>query len=139
MLLIDARTKLEIVPREECLALLGMGEVGRLGVVDGSHPKIFPVNYAMDGEFIVFRSDDGTKLDAGTRSPVCFEIDGLDPTNRSGWSVVVDGVLEEVTSFCSPELLATVSATGVQPWAGPRKRWLRIIPRRITGRRVGPA
>ena len=140
MHVIDGRTNLEIISRDECLALLGRGEVGRLGVVDGWRPRIFPVNYVMDGECVVFRSDQGTKLQAGERSPVCFEIDDVDPATRTGWSIVVDGVLDEVTGLSAPSTVERVRATHVQPWApGLKGHWLRIVPQRITGRRIGSA
>ena len=137
MKLIDGRTNLEIISRDECFKLLARGEVGRLGVVDGWRPRIFPVNYVLDGEYIVFRTDEGTKLEAGERNPVCFEIDHIDTEARAGWSVVVDGVLEEVTTLSAPEVVESVHATHVLPWArGPKEHWMRIVPQRITGRRI---
>ena len=47
---------------------------------------------------VVFRTDEGTKLDAAARgSGVAFEIDGTDEAARTGWSVVVRGEATEVT------------------------------------------
>ena len=90
---IDARTGLEIIDPDECRRLLGTDEVGRLAVIDGGSPAIFPVNYVVDGDSVVFRTATGTKLDAGTRHPVAFEIDDFDRESRTGWSVVVSGHL----------------------------------------------
>jgi nitroimidazol reductase NimA-like FMN-containing flavoprotein (pyridoxamine 5'-phosphate oxidase superfamily) len=138
MQLLDARTGMERLTREECVRLLGTDEIGRLAVVDFGTPTIFPVNYVLDGEAVVFRTDPGTKLDKGTRGRACFEIDGFDRENRTGWSVVVFGKLEEVTQF-DAKTFARVRGLTVEPWAGGEKQhWMRLSPERITGRRVGP-
>ena len=81
---------------EECLRLLAIDDVGRLAIVQGGAPAIFPVNYVLDGTSPVFRTDPGTKLTHGPGTTVCFEIDGLDRDRRSGWSVVVTGVMESL-------------------------------------------
>lgn len=138
MQLLDARTGMERLPREECLELLAGEEIGRLGVVDFDTPTIFPVNYMMDGDTVVFRTDPGTKLDKGPHDRVSFEIDAFDRERRTGWSVVAFGRLEEVTRF-DATTYKRVSALGIEPWAGGDKQhWMRLVPDRITGRRVGP-
>ena len=134
---IDARTGIEILDEDECLRLLADEAVGRLAVIQGTSPEIFPVNYVLENRTIVFRTDAGTKLDHGQRSPVCFEIDAFDRPTRSGWSVVVTGRLEEITPFDS-RILAEAKALQIDPWAGgTRSHWMRILIDRITGRRVG--
>ena len=133
----DRNSGLEILSRDECLELLAGEEVGRLAVVDGLHPRIFPVNYAMDGDTIVIRTAPGTKLTFGTRSPVCFEIDHYDRAGREGWSIVVDGMLQEVNSLSAPAVVRSTLASAVQPWAaGAKDHWLRLDTVRITGRRI---
>jgi nitroimidazol reductase NimA-like FMN-containing flavoprotein (pyridoxamine 5'-phosphate oxidase superfamily) len=128
---------LERLDRETCVQLLAGESVGRVVVVRGGSPEIFPVNYAMDGEAIVFRTDVGTKLLAGPRSPACFEIDHIDHDTREGWSVVAFGQIEEVTRF-DTRTWARVHQLAVVPWAGGTKdHWLRLAPGRITGRRIG--
>lgn len=108
-----------------------------MAVVDGFHPRIFPVNYAMDGEAVVIRSAEGTKLTFGTRQPVCFEIDHFDREAREGWSVLVDGTLEEVTALSAPDVVRSTMASGVEPWAaGPKDHWLRLATTHMSGRRI---
>lgn len=139
MTTVDARTGVEWLDRDECLRLLAAEEVGRLAVVDRGAPVVFPVNYALDDETVVFRTDEGTKLGAAGRAPACFEVDRFDRRRRTGWSVVVAGRLEEVTAY-DTATLERVRALAVDPWAGGAKaHWLRLAPGRITGRRVGPA
>jgi len=63
--------------KSECFALLAQESLGRVAVVDDQGPVIFPVNFALDRHMVVFRTDEGTKLDAAARgSRVAFEIDG---------------------------------------------------------------
>ena len=132
----DARTGIEVLDRQHCLRLLANDEVGRLAVVSGGAPVILPVNYAMDGEAIVVRTAPGTKLDAA-EGAACFEIDAFDRSTRHAWSVVVSGRLEEVDAYAARDL-ERLRSLEVSPWAaGERDHWLRLVPNRITGRRVG--
>ena len=132
----DSRSGIELIDREECVRLLAADEIGRLAVNVGHAPTILPVNYRMDGDAVVFRSDSGTKVDTGPRAPVSFEIDAFDREHRTGWSVVVSGRLEEVTPY-DAETYDRVHDLPVEPWAGGEKsHWLRIVPSTITGRRI---
>lgn len=134
--LVDTRTGLAVIDPGTCQKLLAQEEVGRLALVVGRSPSIFPVNYALDGDAVVFRTAPGTKLDHAERGPVAFEVDGFDREQRTGWSVVVHGRMEEVTRF-DAATLARVSALALYPWAaGAKDHWLRLEPSRVTGRRV---
>jgi nitroimidazol reductase NimA-like FMN-containing flavoprotein (pyridoxamine 5'-phosphate oxidase superfamily) len=136
MSVVDRRTGLEVLDPDTCLALLAGEEVGRLVIVVGREPEVFPVNYALDGEAVVFRTAPGTKLEYAERGPVAFEVDGLDRQSRTGWSVVVAGRLEEVTLF-DAATLKRVSALALYPWVPTQKdHWLRLVPKRMTGRRI---
>lgn len=133
---IDARTGLEIIDPDECRRLLAGDVVGRLAIVDGGSPAVFPVNYALDGDAIVFRTAEGTKLSQGPRNTVAFEVDEFDREAHTGWSVVVVGRLEEVTDF-DAETLDRVTHLPVQPWSrGDTSHWMRLVPSRVSGRRI---
>jgi len=137
MRIVESQKSFDHLSREECVALLGTHEVGRLVVVESGRPLIFPVNYALDGDAPVFRTASGTKLWAASRSPVVFEVDDLDRERRTGWSVIVHGVGQEITAFDRVDLQARVLALPVHPWAsGDKPSIVRIAPRMITGRRV---
>src|SRR4029453_7064671 len=100
---VDSRTGLEVLDRDECLRLLASDPVGRVAVVVDARPMIFPVNYALDGESIVFRSDAGSKVSGATSGfPMSFEIDGIDEILHTGWSVVVNGVGTRASMGPSP-------------------------------------
>jgi uncharacterized protein len=128
-------------PRIEELAdgerrqLLAGRHLGRLALVDDRGPVILPVNYVVDRDAPVFRTDPGTKLDAAAEgAAVAFEVDATDEATRTGWSVVVRGTLGEVTN---PEDLARLQALPLYPWApGDKARYLRVRPASLTGRRI---
>jgi len=127
------RTGIEVIDGDECLRLLRGRRVGRLGVVVGGEPLILPVNYAVQDETIVFRSAPGSKLDMGPRAPACFEVDEFDESMSTGWSVLIAGRLEEIGAD-------EAGGADVTPWApGSRDHWMRLVPRRVSGRRVAPA
>ena len=122
---------------DECYRLLETHEIGRLGVNAEHFPLIFPVNYAMDRGVIVVRTHPGAKLTAAGHANVTFEVDDIDRRTRTGWSVLVRGLAEELTSAHTVELVERTRDSGVQPWApGEHGRWLRIIPQGISGRRI---
>ncbi|GEL18808.1 pyridoxamine 5'-phosphate oxidase family protein [Pseudonocardia asaccharolytica] len=136
----DARpAELQALGTEECYRLLATQQIGRLGVNAENYPLIFPVNYALDGQVIVMRMDAGTKLAAADHANVTFEVDVIDQRTRSGWSVLVRGLAEEVTSGHRAQLIERTKASGVEPWApGEHGRWVRLIPHAVTGRRIVP-
>ena len=109
----------------------------------GSGLAVLPVNYKLQDEAIVFRTAEHGPLDEDLRTgiadadyKVAFEIDEIDPAAGRGWSVLVQGPAHHVQGA----ELDTARGAGVEPWApGDRELFVRIVPSRITGRRVGPA
>jgi uncharacterized protein len=121
--------------KTECFGLLARQRVGRIAVIDDLGPLVFPVNYVLDRHMVVFRTDEGTKLDAAWRgSPVAFEIDEIDALSRTGWSVLVRGEAIEVTD---PAELERLRELPIEPWApGAKAHYARILPAAVTGRRI---
>lgn len=136
MELIDERTGLEYIPRDECMTLLRSHYLGRIGMSIAGRPLILPVNYVVDDGSIVFRTAQGTKFDAAVRGEfVAFEVDEADPTYEDGWSVLVTGVAEEIIGTAEREAAASLP---LRPWApGAKPHFLRITPVTISGRRIG--
>jgi uncharacterized protein len=131
--------EMQVLTPEECYRLLATQQIGRLGVNAEHYPLIFPVNYALDRDVIVMRMGVGTKLLAADHANVTFEVDDIDSRTRSGWSVLVRGLAEEVTPEHRDELVARTRAAGVEPWApGEHGRWVRLIPQGVSGRRIVP-
>lgn len=119
-----------------CRDLLAAHHFGRIGVVVDGYPSILPVNYAFDGRRVAIRSDPGSKLTAADLSKVAFEVDAIEEDTGRGWSVLVQGFGWEITDAVD-HLSTDLRDLRVQPWApGEKRRWIRIDPRRITGRRL---
>lgn len=133
---VDRQAWVEHLGTAECWRRLAAAPVGRVAVIYDSAPEVYPVNHAVDEGTIVFRVDPGRVLAAVTRTPaVSFEVDGVDPADRSGWSVLVKGRATEVVD---PGDLAGVSRLPLRPWSvGEKDHWVRIAPTEVTGRRVG--
>jgi hypothetical protein len=126
--------------RDECVALLADQCVGRLAVVLNGVPDIFPVNYVLDGDAVVFKTNAGRKLEGITRGVVAFEVDMVDHASRSGWSVVVRGVGEEVTPVDRPDVVERLLGLPLGVWAaGDKPHLVRLPADQVTGRQVGPA
>ncbi|SEO94870.1 pyridoxamine 5'-phosphate oxidase family protein [Trujillonella endophytica] len=135
----ESAATMHVIPADECHRLLATQEIGRLGVNAEHFPIIVPVNYAMDGTTIVIRTQPGSKLTAAQHANVAFEVDEIDRRTRSGWSVLVRALAEEVGEEHRADLVARTHATGVEPWApGEHGHWLRLIPQEISGRRIVP-
>ena len=128
--------RVEVIGEATCRALLASTDVGRLAVQGGSSPEVFPVNFRFDGDAIYMRSGPGTKLGAARRLPATFEVDAIDGTTRTGWSVVAKGILDEVTPDDEDAWGRAIDA-GPEPWAdGERRHVLRLRVRQVSGRRL---
>lgn len=136
----DATALVEL-DRAECLRLLATAGVGRIAVnVPDWPPVIRPVTYVFDeaSQSVLFRSARGSKLHALLRAArAAFEIDAIDPSGRTGWSVIVVGVTEEITS---PTEIARIERLGLEPLLpGPKPHWVRLRAATVSGRRVSCA
>jgi len=119
----------------ECFSLLEQGGVGRVGFTSAEGVVILPVNFAVAGKTIVFRTAPDTLLAAYGNAPVSFEADCLDAGRREGWSVLLQGHARKVTS--EREVQRLEDGTHLEPWAdGARDVYMRIMPARISGRRI---
>ncbi len=119
---------------EQCWAHLQSHQLGRLAIVMGGRPQIFPVNYAIGEKVIVFRTEPGSKLAHGPGSVACFEIDGYDQHAREGWSVTAVGPLEEITDAEDARSQA-LRQLPVDPLApGARLHWIALQAEQVTGR-----
>ena len=120
--------------RPECLRRLGRAGVGRVSTTVAALPTIFPVNYAVLDDDVVFRTAAGTTLAAAVRDAViAFEIDAIEPWSAAGWSVVVVGHAREITSA---EQIARAERLPLNGWqhGGAAETLLRISTEVISGR-----
>ena len=122
------------LPEAACWELLHRRILGRVAIVVDGVPRMFPVNYIVNGGDIVFRTDDGMKLEAARAGELAsFEVDHHDPLYHNGWSVLVTGVLEDITN--DPERPDAL-ALPLRSWAGLGEHVIRLRPLGISGRRI---
>jgi uncharacterized protein len=126
---------LEALDEHRCLEFLHSANLGRVAFLTGDDIDIFPVNYACDGAIVVYRTASGTRLERAPRDRVAFEVDGWDPRDLTGWSVVLKGVALDVTGGNDPFSRALRERNVVPLAPGKRERWIAIYPAVITGRR----
>ena len=129
----------EALSYDDCLDRLARKRLGRLAVVVDHYPQVFPVNYRLDDYVVVFRTHLGTKLLAANHANVGFQVDHVDEITRSGWSVLIQGMAEDVSDRRNDPITERGRALGVDSWApGEQSRIVRIIPAHMTGRQITP-
>ena len=116
-----------VLEESECYALLHEGVIGRIAFT-GPRLMVLPITYTWIDGRIVFRTSPASSLANLVGQDVVFELDDLDIETGVGWSLVVEGRVEN----CEPELAAEL-----RPWAsGERSLALAIRPRSVSGRTV---
>lgn len=127
---------LEVISPEECWQLLADSPVGRVAFNEAGEPMVLPVNHAVVGHRVVFRTLRGSLLhEALMAEPVAFQVDSFDAIERTGWSVLVRGVADLAED---PQELEELE---LHPWADAveREDWVQIRADEITGRRIVPS
>ena len=95
----------------DCWEMLRRHELGRLAYRDGDTVQIAPLNYAVQGRSIVFRTAEGSKLSAiRDHNDVAFEID--ETTDEAAMSVICRGRAVELTG----EDAQMVDQLRLRPW-----------------------
>lgn len=134
----EAHAWLEQLSTEECLVLLRAASVGRIAFMVDEFPLVFPVNYrfidSAGSPWLALRTRPGNVIDTAPEQ-VAFEIDGIDPVSRAGWSVLVRGNLYH--SY--PPIGGVRDYFDSEPWlSADRSSWLFVKPALISGRRLHP-
>jgi nucleotide-binding universal stress UspA family protein len=123
---------IEELSASACWELLAAASVGRLAVCMSGMPRIFPINFVVDGESIVFRTAEGTKLAALRNPSVAFEIDDYDADSGIASSVIIEGRAEEIAGMSDSDTLGLP----LFPWhVSPKGHFVRITPDNLSGRR----
>ncbi len=130
---------LEHLPPDECLRLLRESTVGRIAIVVDDFPIVLPVNFRLVETnaltWVALRTRPGNVIERASIN-VAFEIDGIDPMYKQGWSVLVRGTLHHV----DPEAADFRERFDPEPWIlAERDAWLAVEPFAISGRRLHAA
>ena len=127
---------LEKLGPAECLELLATTSVARIGLVVDGRPVVLPVNYALEDRTIVFRTAEGTVLNQAALQEVAVEVDQIDEATHTGWSVVVQGVAQDVSEAVDTKS-ERLRGLSLVTWApGQRHRWFGVTADSVTGRRL---
>ena len=119
----------------ECRRLIALGGIGRIAFGTASGPVVLPVNFAVLAGTIVVRTSEGGMIEGHAGDRVAFEVDHIDEALGQGWSVLVRGPAHRVAH--PAELQHVQRDTALWPWpGGDRDVYVRIIPDRVTGRRI---
>lgn len=130
---------LRVMGVEECLALLRDAPMGRLAFLHEGGPVVLPINHAMVGTELVFRTAWGAKvLSVDEGGPVAFEVDGIDEQRQAGWSVVATGTPTLVNGDLE---IGRLDQLGLNSWAGLDEDalWIKIRTTEISGREIARA
>jgi nitroimidazol reductase NimA-like FMN-containing flavoprotein (pyridoxamine 5'-phosphate oxidase superfamily) len=130
------RNGLEVLERDECLRLLDTVAVGRVAFTSQALPCVLPVNFRRDGDRILFRTGEGTKLATATRNTVVgFEFDDFDPDTNTGWSVLIVGMAHRLPDADAD----ATSSLDLPRWApGDDGHVVAVSTELVSGRRIHP-
>jgi transcriptional regulator with XRE-family HTH domain len=120
----------------ECLRLIAAGGIGRIAFGAASGPVVLPVNFAVVAGTVVIRTGKGTIIEGHAADDrVAFEVDHIDEALSQGWSVLMRGPAHRVAH--PAELRHVQEEAAIWPWPGDdRDIYVRIVPDKITGRRI---
>jgi uncharacterized protein len=135
--MIYAERSLTALSHRDCVALLSGARVGRAVFTERAMPAVVPVNFIVSDDAIVMCTAADTRLaGAATRGVLAFQVDDIDPSTRSGWSVVVVGVAELVDGSEEQARLRCL----LEPWApGRNEVYIRLPLKVVTGRQILPS
>lgn len=128
----DEDRRIHFLSDVDCRRLLASEVIGRLGFTDGALPVILPVAYFLHAGDVLIPADQGSTVVTAVRGAVvAFEIDALDATTGSGWSVSVIGPSRVVTHPREVESMDALGPTG-RP-AGPGRCYISVRPGLVRG------
>ncbi len=126
---------LEELSVDECWDRLRSGTLGRIAIVRGGEPEVYPFNYAAEAPQLVFRTEAGSLLARAAGTRAAFEIDGYDEGSGEGWSVLAHGTVHDIDETLDrvSESLRRLTVHTVAP--GRRHHWMALYVDAVSGRR----
>lgn len=129
------RAELVELGTDDCRARLARHGVGRIGVCTSEGPAVYPVNYSVVDDTVVYRTSPESGLTPADGERTALEVDHIDEALSKGWSVLVTGRARHVTDPAEARHLSEQAFTG--PWdGGEHLLWVRLDRLRITGRQI---
>ena len=118
---------LDVLDRDECLALLATAGIGRLVYTSRAMPAVQPVRFVVRAGAVLCRVPSAGALFAGiSDAVVAFAVDSFGPGAADGWFVTVVGKASAVRDPTPP------------PWWVPTRhaQAIRIPIESVSGRRI---
>ncbi len=129
-------TSLRELGPDHCELLLRSERFGRVSMLTPHGVDVVPVNYVVQDRAIVIRTSSGSVLARyGHGNHLVFEVDAVDATRWSGWSVIArgPGEVRDVDLTVLPP-----AGLRPKPWAdGDRGTEVRLAWRQLSGRSLG--
>lgn len=123
--------RLRRLDQDDCIRLLAENTLGRVSVTMSALPAIRTVRYAMTPGHVVFRAAPHSRLRAAAaNSIIAFHTDHAGETNGLGWSVLVQGLCQEVTRL---DLIEQLRHLPLPAWSDTDDAFLRLALDRVTG------
>jgi nitroimidazol reductase NimA-like FMN-containing flavoprotein (pyridoxamine 5'-phosphate oxidase superfamily) len=128
---------LEVLGREDCLALMRSVTLGRVVFTDRALPAIQPVKFVLDGDEVIISTAPESKLAGAMRGAVvAFEADAFEQDSERGWSVTVVGQARMVRAAAEIDRLSRLP---LRPWiSGHDECFICIRTDCVSGRRIHP-
>lgn len=123
---------LDVLDRDECLALLATAGLGRIVYTSQAMPAVQPVRFVLHADSVLCRLPARSALFAGVfDSVVAFTADSFAPCLTGGWFVTVVGRASYVRDDEPP-------SDTCPPWwvPTPQERMIRVPIDSISGRRI---
>jgi nitroimidazol reductase NimA-like FMN-containing flavoprotein (pyridoxamine 5'-phosphate oxidase superfamily) len=121
------RTAQTDLTRDDCLRLLGTGELGRVVFTASAMPAVQPVSYVLHGDEVVFLVADSGSLSTATQHAVVgFQVDDIDLVTHAGWSVLGVGQAYEISDADQRAV----------PIAGSATHTVVVPMQQLTGQRI---
>ena len=119
----------------ECRRLIAAGGIGRIAFGTVSGPVVLPVNFAVVAGTIVIRTGEGTMIDGTPTSRSRSR--STTSTRRSARAGACWCAARRTASRIPAELQIVRRDAAIWPWpGGDRDVYVRIIPDKISGRRI---
>ena len=129
----DRDGRLAALTPYDCWNLLDGPRIGRVAWSREGSPGVIPVNVSVFDGALWFRSSPTSNLiTEASGQPVSVQIDEIDPSRHTGWSVVVEGIAEVIKDEDVPDMVDTLE---VWP-SGDRSVHVRVERQKISGRKL---
>jgi hypothetical protein len=115
---------------QECLALLGRTQLGRVAVSLAAVPVVFPVRYALEDRSVIMAVTIEELAKALDGAIAALQADGYDEDSGRRWTALAIGPTQRL----APDSIPVRPPASGGEWAG--REMVHLLPQILTGRWV---